>query len=487
MLRALTVFVFVSMAGASLFLTGCDRDDSDRRALELSTEPVAFEDAFGEVIFEPFANSKLDAVSLATVETYDGSAASLRVDVQATTAGPYSGGALTAFVARDLRGYNVLSFWIKASHAITFDTVGFGEGNTGASLYQSSISNLAVTTNWQQVLIPIPDPSRLRAERGMFWFADAPGGSDPPEGYTVYIDRIEWATRGGITIQSAQIPAGDLEAVFGADITFGKGTVTFDVQGTTRAVSCEPDYFEFFDSADPDGESPVVAFEPGRARVVGGGTALVQGRIQDVVAGGTLRVTAVAPPAQNAPKPTYAAGDVASVFSDSYQDITVDTYRAEFGGGTLYRLTRDGNELIAYTGLGTNLQQQAIIEFVNDQVDGNTFDTLRLDVYLPGDGTEGFAPILGVRLGDFGPNGTFGTPENPGTPDADTSSALVGLGVTPETALEPDTWVTVEIPLIDFVENATIGGLTSRGNIAQLLLSVNTGYLFVDNIVFFRD
>ncbi len=45
--------------------------------------------------------------------------------------GGYAGGAFVAQNARDLSGYNALTFWAKASRAEVFDVVGFANDNTG--------------------------------------------------------------------------------------------------------------------------------------------------------------------------------------------------------------------------------------------------------------------------------------------------------------------------------------------------------------------
>ncbi|MBK6783147.1 MAG: hypothetical protein IPG79_04870 [Saprospiraceae bacterium] len=69
---------------------------------------------------------------------------------------------------RNLSSYNVLTFWAKASKSATIDIVGFGN-DLGVNKYTTSVSGLAVNTNWKKYYIPIPDASKLNAERGMFF------------------------------------------------------------------------------------------------------------------------------------------------------------------------------------------------------------------------------------------------------------------------------------------------------------------------------
>ena len=475
--------VFAAGFALSIALTGCDRDDSDYRPLELSTDPIVFEDEFGPTIFEPFLDARQDAVSIADVVTYGDSEGAIRIEVDPPSVGPYSGGAFTVPVARDLSGYNALRLQIRASANVNFDLIGFGEGNTGTSLYQASTANVAVTTQWTELILPVPRPSRLQAIRGMMYFADAATGDDPAEGYVVWIDEVDWITAGGLSVEGAQIDSQTLEAVFGATVPIGEGRVTFDVDGTTRVMTAAPDYFDYFTAAD----GSVVEFVRTRPVVVGGGEAQIRGRLGDVEATGVIRVTGVAPPADPSPTPNYPAGDVIALFSDRYETNTVDTFRAAFGAGTLYDLTRDGNAIKAYTGLGTNLQREVVIEFASEQVDATGFTGLRLDVWLPDAAPGDDDPLMGLKLVDFGPDGRFTPFEDP---DRDDSQGFLGLGLEGSgTELVPGEWITLEIPLADFEQSPpSIGGaLQSRANLAQMLLSVNTGYFFVDNILFFRD
>ncbi|HKK70163.1 MAG TPA: hypothetical protein VKA86_03030 [Candidatus Krumholzibacteria bacterium] len=477
--------VFAAGFALSIALTGCDRDDSDYRPLELSTDPIVFEDEFGPTIFEPFLTARQDAVTLADVVTFGDSEGAIRIEVDPLSVGPFSGGAFTVPVARDLSGYNALRLQIRASANVSLDLIGFGEGNTGTSLYTASTENVAVTTQWTELILPVPRPSRLRAIRGMMFFSDVAAGSDPAEGYVLWIDQVEWITAGGLSVVGAQIDSKNLQAVFGATVPIGEGRVTFDVDGTTRSMTTAPDYFDYFDAADGDGS--VVEFRRGRPVVVGGGEARIRGQLGDVEATGVIQVTGVAPPVDPAPTPNFPPADVISLFSDSYDDITVDTFRAEFGAGTLFELSRDGNAVKAYTGLGTNLQREVAIEFVGEQVDATGFTGLRLDVWLPDAAPEGDRPLIGLKLIDFGPDGEFTPFEDP---DRDDSQGFLGLGLEGSgTEITPGEWVTLEIPLTDFEQSPpSIGGaLQSRANLAQMLLSVNTGYLFVDNILFFRN
>ena len=470
-------------------IPGCDRDDSGFAPVEFSSDPIVFEDEFELVIFEPFGNAFLTAVSVGDQVTYDGSAGSVRIDVQPLSEGPYSGGAFTAFTARDLTGYNVLRMQIKASAPATLDRIGIGEGNTGNSLYQASMTNIALTTEWRELLVPVPRPSRLKAERGMMWFADTVGGSDPAEGYTIWIDQIEWAKVGDVEVISAQVPAGSTEAILGETIVFEPNNrlprVQMNVQGTTRSLECRSWYFDYYDAADTAG-SPVISFERGRARVVGGGTARIRARLGDVEAVGVLEVTAVAPPSQTAPAPTYPASDVLAIFSDRYETNGVDSFRPEFGAGNFSLLGRPGDQFLAYTEF--TFEQDIVIDFATQLIDATSYTHLRVDAWLPAGQGDSTNPLFAARLVDFGPDGVFsGDP----FPQPDDSVGAIGIGVSGD-PLPIGQWITFEIPLDDFASRTPstgiqlAGGLQGRAHIAQFGVKGNGGYIFLDNILFFR-
>ena len=108
--------------------------------------------------------SKLNAWSIDEEVSYEGTA-SMRFDVPNADdpEGNYAGAAFIIDGAgRDLSGYNALTFWAKASQGVSIGEIGFGEGETIVLR-----RNVSVSTGWNKVIIPIPDPSKLTQERGM--------------------------------------------------------------------------------------------------------------------------------------------------------------------------------------------------------------------------------------------------------------------------------------------------------------------------------
>ncbi len=199
-----------------------------------ATDPVAvvFDDDYGAgVSFAPFGGS-INDVTVDTAEAYSGTAA-LKVVVPSAE---YTGGALVVDPGRDVSAYDVLTFWAKASAARTLNVAGIG--NDGMDTTNATeVTNLALTTEWQQFTITIPDPSVLTANKGLFHFAE---GSD--EGvYTIWFDEITYVSsggggNGGGTIEGNLVPDGGFEAA-GSAGSFQEPWFVFENGGTVTVSS----------------------------------------------------------------------------------------------------------------------------------------------------------------------------------------------------------------------------------------------------------
>ncbi|QSE97438.1 immunoglobulin-like domain-containing protein [Fulvivirga lutea] len=152
------------------------------------TDPVVFDDDFGTgVSFVAFGGS-INDVSVVTSESHTGTS-SLQIEVPAAE---YTGGAFVVDPGRDVSGYDKLTFWAKASKAATLNVAGVGNDNV-TTVNQTEVTNLALTTEWQQFTIVPTDPSVLTANKGLFHFAE---GAD--EGiYTIWLDDIVYEVDGG--------------------------------------------------------------------------------------------------------------------------------------------------------------------------------------------------------------------------------------------------------------------------------------------------
>ncbi len=445
---------------------GCERDTSGLKPYPLSTDPVVFDDQFGDgVDYQAFQDSKLDAISVVTDEYYSGTA-SIKVIVPGPgEAGWFAGGAFTSSDYRDFSGYNALTFYARASRdGVMMDVAGLGNDNTGTSKYTAGRGPLPMSTSWQRYVIPIPLPEKLDSERGLFFFAE---GYENNQGYTFWLDDIVFANVGSITNPRPIIETKTVQSFVGGTVDPGEVWTTFSVGGTDELVGHMVGYFTFVSSNDT-----VVTVSDSQIKVVGTGTAEVTARLGSVPATGTITVIGGAAPLTPAPTPTVPASDVISIFSNAYTNVPVDSWWAEwsqdYSSFTDFKVA--GDDVKLYTELG-----YAGIEFATSTIDATGMTHFHMDVWLP-EGTTAF----GVKLVDFGADGVY----SGGQPNNDDSERLLAFfpGGTPP--LLPGEWTSLEIPLANFMGTP---GLLERAHLAQLLVQ-GTGdtSVFVDNIYFHK-
>ncbi|MDN3642281.1 hypothetical protein QWY87_06190 [Lutimonas halocynthiae] len=172
---------------------------------------------------------------------------------------------------------------------------------------------------------------------------------------------------------------------------------------------------------------------------------------------GTGGGTPATEPTTAAPAPGVAAANVISMFSDAYDDVTVDTWRTDWSSATLEDVAVDGNATKKYSALDF-----VGIETVTAQIDATLMTQFHLDVWSA-DFTE-----FKVKLVDFGADGGFG-----GGDDVEHEITI--------TSPAQGEWVSLDLDLSDFT------GLTTRANIAQIIfVGVPTGNntVYVDNVYF---
>ena len=192
----------------SALFSGCERGLSDRvKEATYPKNPDVFIDGFsGGLQYFPFGGSKLTAFTVDTQTKYAGSAA-MRFDVPnvGDPEGAYAGAIFPDMGGRDLTGYDALTFWAKATQAATINEIGFGN-SFGENKFLTTVANLRIGTNWTKYVIPIPDPSRLSMEKGMFWYAEGPEGGN---GYSFWIDELKYEKLGTIAQPRPSIMNGE--------------------------------------------------------------------------------------------------------------------------------------------------------------------------------------------------------------------------------------------------------------------------------------
>jgi hypothetical protein len=464
--RHKTFFILVVMALALVALGSCERDLAGLEEAGNPSNGDVYLDAFsGGMDFAAFANTKLDAIYNDPVEKYEGTQ-SLRVTVPnpGNPAEQFAGGALYSSFPRDLSGYDALTFWAKSSMPAQMGLVGLGNDNSGTSRFVATRSNLAVNTIWQKYIVPIPDPSRLTAETGLFVFSI---GAFEGNGFYVWFDEIQFETLGTIAQQpTVNFSENPLELEVGENKGPGISGLAMDVDGDIIDVNASMGYFELT-SLDTN---KVKVNLDGTLTGVTIGTAEVTIALGSQTLNETLNVTVVPAtpkPQVSAPTPTVDEDDVISMFSDAYADdvpnITWNTFW-EFSTtqNNVYVLGSDN--MWRYTELNF-----VGIEFADNQIDASGMTHFHMDIWTA-DQTSSPA-FFQIELIDFGPDGAFGG----GDDDNGT------LRIQAPTLVSED-WISIDVPLGDFA------GLASRANLAQMVLSsdvVGPNTVFVDNIYFY--
>ena len=450
----------VSVAVLLVVASGCDRDPNTLEPAQFPAIGEVFLDEFSAGLnFSAFGGSKVDALGVDTEVKYRG-ARSLRFTVPSVgdPSGFYAGGAFFSELGRDLTGYNVLTFYSKASMVATLGVVGFGNDNSGNSQFAAELSDVPVTTSWQKYVIPIPLPSKLGSETGLFQIA---AGAANGSGYDIWFDEVQFERLG--TLGPAQPSIASQEAMVTVSETLSVTGlwINFDLDGAPRGVRPSPRYFTFSSS------NPSVASvdADGVINTLGLGDAVITASLGGVQAAGAVTLTVSEPPpgpAGPAPAPTFAAGDVIALFSNTYPNVPVDTWSADWDLADVSDINIGGDDVKQYSNLVF-----AGIEFTSQPIDASAMTHLYLDFWTH-DPVDAPA-VFRIKLVDFGADGGYG--------GGDDSEHELTLTATTVPALASDAWVRLNIPLSNFA------GLVNRGHLAQLIISGDPNTVYLDNIL----
>lgn len=426
-----------------------------------NSDPVVFADGYGDgVYFQAFSQTDIWSVSRDSVFAYGGQAQDgarslkIRVAPDGAALGLYAGGVLTTGTPRDLADYNALTFYARADQNVTMNELGFGNDNTGTSLFSAGRANVALGAGWKFVVVPVPNPAKLLSERGMFTFAEG-REAQFPAGYNLWFDEIRFARLGNVTDPRPTMPSSSKQYFIGSVVNLSGTSTVFDVDGAPVTVNHMPGYFDFRSS------NPAVAQVTRRGvEVVGVGDATVTALLGDVAVDGEVIVSGFQPPTGPAPSPIHPANQVISLFSDAYNDVPVDSWNPHWQ----YSTTQD--ELYAVDGNPTRMYSTLNfvgIVFSDPMVDASAMTHFHLDVYAPV-GTE-----FRVKFVTFSDTGLFrGQTELEF--DATTTPAFTSGG-----------WSSLDIPLDDFAFQPPVAD--PWAHLGQLVLSTDSAQLvLVDNL-----
>lgn len=461
-------FIKLSLLAAVLIVhSGCERKRSDDAVLpKFGTTGEIFTDNFiglGSDFYFPFADAKPDVFSVDMNEGFQ-SNASIRIDVPNNTdpGGTYAGAIFRVEGAgRDLSGYDALTFYTKASTGIKLGEVGFGLDYLGDK-NRVSTSNVNVGTNWSKVIIPIPDPSKLTNERGVFWFAAGTQGTGG-SGYALWFDEVKFEKLGTVGKPTSNILNGATNTVktfIGSTINLSGLNHVFNlVNGTDIAVSSSAAYYEFKSS----NAAVASVNDSGVVKVLTTGTAEITATVKGVPAKGKLIIESKGD-FPGAPVPTRPKSDVKSIFSDAYTNETESNFTPNFGGSTTVteELNTSSGKVLQYTN-----NNYTGIMFANP-VDASGLGFLHIDAYV-----ENAATSIGIQIRDIGGNKLIETDVNTGFPmgdDKDNRSTISGF--------QAGVWKSFDIPL-----NGNI--LNQKNNLGAIII-VGGALFYLDNIYFYK-
>lgn len=445
----------------------CERPISEDAVLaSYPKNGEVFIDGFSSGLeYLPFADSYFEAFSVDEETKQDGDA-SMRFDIPSVgdPNGAYSGAIFPDYGARDLTEFDALVFWAKATKAATLNEVGFGI-DFEEDKYSVSLNNVALSTNWRKYIVAIPDPARLTQERGLFWYAEGP---EDGEGYSLWIDEVEYVSTNDISNARATIANGD-------DFTIGtfSGTTNpindlsyfySDENGNDQQLNIAPAYFDFI-SSDP---SVATVDENGNIEALTSGTTVINAMVGGTFADGSITVQ-VGGSFTSAPEPQEDAADVISIFSDSYTNEPVDYYNGYWA--PFQTTTGDSKDIN-----GDNVLSYQELNFVGIQFAVNvpTIDVSEMTHFH-----ADVQPLQDIQVGDFftltlldaGADNTIGTDDDTSA-DITLSADDLSLG----------NWASIDIPF------SSLGSLSHRTNLAQIIF-VTDGTItevYVDNVYFYK-
>lgn len=445
---------FILGLGIILF-SSCEREFSDDVEFETFTTngdifidaPVGLTDEFFDS-FDPNAGANPEGFGTDDNVAFQGQS-SIRIDVPAPDDpdGGFIGGIfLDRGEGRNLTGFDALTFYAKGSTTATIGEVGFGT-DFGENKFAVTAQSIRLSTDWRKVIIPIPDPSKLVKERGMFFFS-AGTQSTNGFGFTFWIDELRFEKLGTIAQSEPSILGGNegrFPTTVGGSLTIGQLQQTFNLEsGINQTVIPAPSYFSFTSS------DPTVAFvsELGEVTVANTGTTEISASIAGVRAKGGVLVE------------SSETAQIISIFSDLFADVPVDNFNGFFQGqGTLGGVVNEnGNDVIKYT----NLDFVSINFFSEEnRIDASEMTTLNLQIRV--DEVIDSGDFIRLELNNF-------------LNDVESGSSFT----IPSSELVSNEFVDFSIPLSSFQ------GLTDRSGLG-LLFFVSDGTISnisVDNIFF---
>jgi uncharacterized protein YjdB len=458
-----------------------------------TTGGLVFVDGYDAgVTFVGFGGAAND-VTIDTTEKNNGRNSLKFVVTSSATA--YSGGAFVASVPRNLSAFNALTFWAKASTSNTLPVTGIGNDAATFQGFSAESLDIPLTGTWTKYIIPIPVPSKLTANKGLFHLADGTNKS-----YTIWLNDIQYEnlpssevgppTLTGTSVgweSAITLAAGDTHQIPYPPSTVGFALPVLPHIGRLTNVSFR--YFDLTSSAPSvatvNADGLVTGVSAGAANV----TATLNGLT--IPGQGAFTVSGTAAPGPTAPPtaPTPLAADAISLLSTTYtgtaadKSANVETWLTAWSGGgsTVADFTIPGTTHVVkkyeaknYIGIefigGNNTAGDPLLG--TKQIDLATpgMTNFHMDVWTP-DGSH-----MVVKLQDAGPDKVVGTA------DDSTRITMGGVAISGQ-----NQWVSLDFQISSLaVQQAAWTGR----NVAQIVISLDTpiagGTFYLDNLYFYK-
>ncbi|HNX89561.1 MAG TPA: hypothetical protein PKH58_10790 [Paludibacteraceae bacterium] len=437
----LKYFVQVSGLILAMVITSCSQRDLNSLdpAINSTTAEVYTDGLSGGEDFNAWGKATDGIIDFSnTDEVYSGSK-SIKIEVPTATDpdGSWAGGVIfTKGSPRNLTAYNALAFYVKASMA-TKMTAGFGTPASGPTPHAVTYTNFNVTTVWKKIIIPIPNPSVLTSETGMFNYA-LPGGTTP---YQVYIDDVKYENLGdefypvSINCDSVYYFTGDYPV---SKMTF---TQTFSMpNGDNATFNTSSAYYTLSDIANT---SIATMSTPDILSILSAGTTSVKVSAGSFSSTFNLKSTGIVKP----PVPTQNASAVSAVVNSGgkYTCNTIDTWWA--GATIINAINVGGHNLFKLSNL-----DWCCMVMNSSKMNVSTKTKLHLDIMVPA--TVASKTFI-VEL-----------------KNNDTSLG----GQTTNITLAPNTWMPIDLD---------ISGKSPKTAINLIVFSGTIGNVFIDNVYFY--
>lgn len=457
---------------SAIVITSCERDLSDDAILAtfpsngqvFDDAPAGLTDEFF-ISFDPAGGANVNGFGTDDSEAYEGTT-SIRIDVPAPNDpdGGFIGGIFRdRGEGRDLTGYDALTFWAKGS------TTGLMEAGFGSDFIEDkyrTATNVQLSTDWKKYIIPLPDPSKLVQERGMFTFSAGTQNTNGL-GFTIWIDEIKFENLGTLAQPRPRIQKGEdifAQTFIGGNLQVDGLTQTFNTLQGDVTTNVTPNYFEF-SSSD---ESVATVTGLGQVNIVGTGIAEITAALNGDKAEGSLTVESLGE-FTPAPVPTRDPESVISIFSNAYQNRPVDFYNGfyqPFQTTTSADFTVDGDNVLYYLNFNfVGIEFNQNVPTINAKLATH----LHFDIFIPNAPPANTS--LRVDVVDFGADAAFDGGDDTTESQGFTSGLVAGE------------WILLDVD---------ISNLSPKTNLGQIILADFNGIpppeeFYVDNIYFYRE